>query len=148
MGERHSRGLKIITHNFIEQKNCQGKGSDERIFRDFIIINSTTFFKLSGSLSIFANKKNTIFLCNLKSLHFNFEIGKFLYTCPPTSFGKNGACRLTHIALQKSASPIMQRVIHCRLEKLNFGRIDIVTQKPGNNRIKYQVRNTEEGALI
>lgn len=93
-------------------------------------------------------KKKTIFLCNLSSLDFNFKIGKFLYTCPPTSFGKNGACRLTHIALQKSASPIMQRVIHCRLEKLNFGRIDIVTQKPGNNRIKYQVRNTEERALI
>lgn len=29
-----------------------------------------------------------------------------------TSCGKNGACKLTQMALQKSASPIMTRVDH------------------------------------
>lgn len=34
-----------------------------------------------------------------------------------TSFGKNGACKLTQIALQKSANPIIMSVNHCRLVK-------------------------------
>lgn len=43
-----------------------------------------------------------------------------------TSFGKNGACKLTQIALQKSASPIMINVDHWRL--VNFGsRLRILT---------------------
>lgn len=61
-------------------------------------------------------------LVQLSSTHYqnNHHIIKYvIYKL--TSCGKNGACKLTQIALQKSANPITKSVNHCLLVKFKVG---------------------------
>lgn len=61
---------------------------------------------------------------NENSLCYKLETNKKL-NCKlfsiRTSCGKNGACKLTQIALQKSANPITKSVNHCLLVKFKVG---------------------------